>query len=1153
MGAELGRISGPLLANNLLRRGVDLTFRNFDASPDILYLDVTNGRIGVNTSTPTRELTVNGTTTTTDLIVDTQASLGNLTLLTYRIQNALGSIVVSPNQTFNPTVVINELHSDNLVFANQTITTLTTNDNINLASNGTGKVVFNSSKVNVNGNLHATGDITWDGNITIGDSNTDSITFDADVTSDIIPATDNFYDLGSLSRNLTWGTAYVGTLEANSINLNSLTVNNINMLLTQSNLIYVSVNGSDTNYGNHQHSAFRTIKHALSAAQSGDTVLIFPGTYTEDFPLIVPQGVTVTGESLRNVKVIPSIGTQSNDGFLLNGESTVENITVANFYYNSVADTGYGFRFANNLTVTTRSPYLRNVTVITSAATLPAGKGALVDGSVANSSSKEASMLFHAVTMIVPDADGITATNGARIEWLNSFTYFANRGIYLTQGTLGRLAQVGATINLYVPNSDLLRTTANLESFFRVTKASWEASGLSIGAVLTNPAQFAPGTTITDVQGLYSDYGQDYYIIFTDTNPLVDLNANDTVTTAESGSLVFGAEMRSIGSANVYGNYGAVADGANTLGYLVGHNFGYIGTGTNSNNDANLSLQANEVVQINGGVIYFDSMDHKGDYRVGEIFYVNQQTGQVSFNAQSINFNATGNITINGPTGQIIIDATKVQVSNIRIHDNNIDSLTGPVNFSAQSGTTTLNTTVNVTGNTNITGDTLVKGNVFLGNSPLDLITITPNLTQDIIPGANNTYNLGNKTTPEVWNTAYFKTLNVDGITQITNNTISTLATNTDLKFQASGTGIVHVTGTDVQINNNLTVGNILTVNGLTTLQGTSITGTTTLVGDIGQTGNTYITGLFGNNNISITGASSYLAVPDIKIQNQTISATATDNNIQFVGNGTGGVTFDNKLKIVDNVISNIWANPTTNDQKSIYFTPNGTGNVVINSTTYLKVPYSNDSTKVLSVPGEIRQNSTTTAYEGYLSTGTESFTNVYSTDKTTYITPELTIGANDNILRFTVSNVVKGTIDSTKLFSANMQVGNFVFSNNTINNPVTNSDSIFNGAGSGLVNVNGLLFKDNNITNVQDSAITLVSSGTGYIKFGGTGAVVLPYGETSDRRLAPEQGETRYNSTLNYMEVYTGTTWIPAVGTLGAASLTDVLDIMDEFALILG
>ena len=66
---------------------------------------------------------------------------------------------------------------------------------------------------------------------------------------------------------------------------------------------------------------------------------------------------------------------------------------------------GYGFRFATNYTVTSRSPYIRNVTVITKGTTTSAsdprgfasgdaGKGAYVDGAYATASSKEASMLF---------------------------------------------------------------------------------------------------------------------------------------------------------------------------------------------------------------------------------------------------------------------------------------------------------------------------------------------------------------------------------------------------------------------------------------------------------------------------------------------------------------------------------------------------------------------------------------------------------------------------------------------------------------------------------------------------------------------------------------------------------------------------------------
>jgi hypothetical protein len=1056
MGAELGRISGPLLANNLLRRGVDLTFRNFDSDPDILYLDVINGRIGINTSTPARDLTVAGTTNTIDLIVDTQSTIGDLTFLTNRIQNAIGSINVVPDQSSNPTVVINELQSDNLKFSNRTITTLTTNDDINFASNGTGRVVFNTDKVNVNGNLHATGDITWDGNITIGNNDLDSVSFNSDFTSDLVPSQNNNYDIGTSLKQ--WDTLYAGTVVADFTNLNNLTVNNINMLFTPGNTFYVTTNGSDTNSGEYTSNAFRTIKYALSQAIKGDTIVIFPGNYVEEFPLTVPTGVTLTGSSLRNVTISPTPSTIDKDGFLFNGDATVENILVTGFKYNSTNDTGYAFRFAPNMKTLSRSPYIRNVSVKTEAPN--AGYGALIDGSSVDPDTIEPAMLFYSTTMLIPGANGITVTNGARVEWLNSFTYFAYRGMYLTRGTLG-------------------------------------VAGLGVK---------------------------------------------------------FGAEVRSINSANVYGTYGAVADGLDTLAYLVGHNFGYIGTESDSTNDTTLSLQANEIVQINGGVIYFDSIDHKGDYRVGEIFYVNQQTGQVSFDAQSINFTATGNITLDGPTGQIILDASKVQVSNLKIHDNNIDSLIGPVNFLAQSGTTTLDSDVYVTGNTYVTGDTVVKGNVFLGDTPLDLITITPNLTQDIIPGANNTYNLGTKTpTPKVWNTAYYTTLNVDGITQITNNTISTLVSNNDLRFLAAGTGIVHVTGTNIQVDQNAIFGGTLTVNGVTTLQDTTSVGLINLTGNISQTGDTYITGRFDNNNILLTGTHSYLQVPNIKIQDNNISVTATDSNIEFFGNGTGGVVIENRLKIVDNVLSNVWSGASNNTQKSIIFAPNGTGNTVINSSTFLKAPVGSEATKVLSAPGEVRYNNAISAYEGYLSTGTESFVNVYSTDKKTYVTPELTIGNNDNILRFTINNVVKGTIDSTKVSSAVLQVGNYVMSGNTINNPVTNSDSIFQGNGSGFVNANGILVNSGDITNQLNTPITLVSTGTGYFKFGGTSAIVFPHGDSSERRLTPELGESRYNTELNYMEVYNGTQWIPAVGTSGAASLTDVIDIMDEFALIFG
>ena len=65
----------------------------------------------------------------------------------------------------------------------------------------------------------------------------------------------------------------------------------------------------------------------------------------------MPLGVTVRGHSLRAVEISPTSGTQSNDAFVVQGDTAVEDVTIKDFYYNSGSDTGYGFRMANNFRV----------------------------------------------------------------------------------------------------------------------------------------------------------------------------------------------------------------------------------------------------------------------------------------------------------------------------------------------------------------------------------------------------------------------------------------------------------------------------------------------------------------------------------------------------------------------------------------------------------------------------------------------------------------------------------------------------------------------------------------------------------------------------------------------------------------------------------
>jgi hypothetical protein len=218
---------------------------------------------------------------------------------------------------------------------------------------------------------------------------------------------------------------------------------------------YVAKTGSDTNTlgntganGKHQDTPFLTVAKALSVATSGDTIAISAGTYQETFPLTVPDGVTLRGSNLRSVEIVPSPSTNDLNAFILQGDCHVSDLTVKDFLYNSGNDTGYAFVCASGLN-SDRSPYIERVSVITKGSVTSgsdpygyaqgdAGRGVKVDGALFNASSIEAAVLFNECTFIVPNSVGLYGTNGARVEWLNSFVYFAAEGIKGVQGATGR-------------------------------------------------------------------------------------------------------------------------------------------------------------------------------------------------------------------------------------------------------------------------------------------------------------------------------------------------------------------------------------------------------------------------------------------------------------------------------------------------------------------------------------------------------------------------------------------------------------------------------------------------------------------------------------------------------------------------------------------
>jgi len=85
-----------------------------------------------------------------------------------------------------------------------------------------------TSNATIGGNLTVTGNATIAGNLTFGDAATDTVSFAADVSSNVLPATDDTYDLGAVGsewRNLYIdGTANIDTAAVDTANVGTLNV-----------------------------------------------------------------------------------------------------------------------------------------------------------------------------------------------------------------------------------------------------------------------------------------------------------------------------------------------------------------------------------------------------------------------------------------------------------------------------------------------------------------------------------------------------------------------------------------------------------------------------------------------------------------------------------------------------------------------------------------------------------------------------------------------------------------------------------------------------------------------------------------------------------------------------------------------------------------
>ena len=275
-----------------------------------------------------------------------------------------------------------------------------------------------------------------------------------------------------IEKNLTVGgnTKLIGTLELDSslIDINNSTASGkFDYRLSSvgtgvswrppgvqtQNAIWVTMDGNDANTGYLEGDAKRTVGAAASIAQEGDTIFIRSGVYYENNPIGLRTDVSISGQDLRLVTIIPNNPTK--DVFHVRRGCLIENLNFAGTSV-SVAHTGAaavafpptdpsyyavsGYIAPGPATEGSsgrwRSPYIRNCTnfMTGSIGMKIDGYHATVVDPINNIGNDLKCMVCDSFTQYNENGIGVSITNNGYAQLVSIFTINCDIGIFAASG-----------------------------------------------------------------------------------------------------------------------------------------------------------------------------------------------------------------------------------------------------------------------------------------------------------------------------------------------------------------------------------------------------------------------------------------------------------------------------------------------------------------------------------------------------------------------------------------------------------------------------------------------------------------------------------------------------------------------------------------------
>jgi hypothetical protein len=206
---------------------------------------------------------------------------------------------------------------------------------------------------------------------------------------------------------------------------------------TVTNILYVTKDGNDSNTGRKLGDAKATIKGAVAQSTAGTVIEVAAGSYIEDNPITLPDEVSVVGNSLREVTVIPQ--NIDEDLFLIGNGNY-----VAEMSYRGSLNPGKAiFAFdPNDQRYINQSPYIQNCTNF-----IPDSIGMRIDGNDVIGPLK--SMVLDSYTQYNQNGIGISITNAAYAQLVSLFTICPDIAVYAATGGACDLTNSNASFGNY--------------------------------------------------------------------------------------------------------------------------------------------------------------------------------------------------------------------------------------------------------------------------------------------------------------------------------------------------------------------------------------------------------------------------------------------------------------------------------------------------------------------------------------------------------------------------------------------------------------------------------------------------------------------------------------------------------------------------------